>query len=92
MNNKPIELEINGTLDLHHFKPSEVKELVHEYLLACLEREIMTGRIIHGKGKGTLREMVHNILKKHPHVSSFALGSHNSGSWGSTTFFLHKQK
>ena len=85
---KPIEIAINGTLDLHGFNPSEVKELVTEYLDECARKGIAEGRIIHGKGIGTLREIVHSILKVHPFVCSFALGNSSSGGWGSTSFLL----
>ena len=85
---KPIEIPINGTLDLHGFNPSEVKELVTEYLDECARKGIAEGRIIHGKGIGTLREIVHSILKVHPFVCSFALGNSSSGGWGSTSFLL----
>ena len=47
----PIELPIDGTLDLHTFLPGDVKNLVPDYLAACREREIFQVRIIHGKGK-----------------------------------------
>ncbi len=85
---QPQEIPINGILDLHGFQPSEVKELLDEYLKACLEKGIKQGRIIHGKGIGTLRETVHAKLRNDPRVLSFALGDMASGSWGATNFTL----
>lgn len=87
--NTPIKVPISGTLDLHGFKPSEVKELVSEYLDECFRTGISSGRIIHGKGIGTLREIVHSVLRTHSKVSSFQLGGMNSGNWGSTSFSLN---
>ena len=84
----PIQVPITGTLDLHGFQPGEVKELVKEYLDACIEEGILHGRIIHGKGIGTLREVVHAQLRKHPKVKSFAQGDESSGGWGATKFTL----
>jgi len=44
-----VTLEIDGTLDLHQFSPKDVKTLVPDYLLECLQKEILEVRIIHGK-------------------------------------------
>lgn len=87
--NSPIIVPISGTLDLHGFKPCEVKELVSEYIDECFRVGISSGRIIHGKGIGTLREIVHSILRTHSKVSNFQLGEMNSGGWGSTSFSLN---
>ncbi len=98
MNHKPtgeksiVELAISDSLDLHAFQASDVKELVIEYLFECKKNNIHNGRIIHGKGIGTLREIVHSILKKHPDVESYSLGNNNSGNWGETTFRLTDNK
>ena len=89
--NDPIQVPITGTLDLHGFQPSEVKELVAEYLGACIEEGIQHGRIIHGKGIGTLREIVQAQLRIHPKVSSYAQGDESSGSWGATKFTLSEE-
>ena len=87
--NSPIIVPISGTLDLHGFKPCEVKELVSEYIDECFRVGISSGRIIHGKGIGTLREIVHSTLRTHSKVSNFQLGEMNSGGWGSTSFSLN---
>ena len=80
----PIELPIDGTLDLHTFHPRDVKELVPDYLAACRERGILDVRIVHGKGTGALRETVHAVLRRMPEVVSFRLGGEGAGGWGAT--------
>ena len=83
-----MELPIDGVLDLHTFKPGEVKDLVPDYLAACQARGILRVRIIHGKGIGNLRRTVHAILAKHPQVVSFALDHPEYGGWGATIVHL----
>lgn len=85
----PIELPINGILDLHLFSPKDVKELIPDYIEVCLEKEIFSIRIIHGKGKGVLRRLVHSILEKMDEVISFRLAD-DSSSWGATLVELKK--
>jgi DNA-nicking Smr family endonuclease len=89
---EPIELPIDGTLDLHTFDPREVKELVKDYLAACRERDILTIRIIHGKGTGALRRTVHSVLAQLPEVASFRLGGEAAGEWGATIVSLRPGK
>jgi DNA-nicking Smr family endonuclease len=85
---EPAEIPINGTLDLHTFSPKDVKDLVPEYLAECRKRGILQVRIIHGKGIGTLREMVHAILSKLPEVESYRLADETAGNWGATIVIL----
>jgi DNA-nicking Smr family endonuclease len=85
-----VQMPIDGILDLHTFNPREVNELVKDYIDACLEEGIYEIRIIHGKGKGILRDKVHSLLKRHPCVVDFSLDSDASG-WGATTVRLRKQ-
>lgn len=80
----PVELPVDGELDLHNFPPREIKPLVLAYLDACLARGITEVRIVHGKGIGNLRRTVHAILGRHPRVKGFRLGGHGGGSWGAT--------
>jgi dsDNA-specific endonuclease/ATPase MutS2 len=84
----PVEIPIDGTLDLHTFHPREVKELVPDYLQECRRRGILSVRIVHGKGTGQLRKKVHSVLKKLPYVSDFQPGELGSGSWGATLVTL----
>jgi DNA-nicking Smr family endonuclease len=87
---EPVELPINGTLDLHTFPPREVKDLLPEYLAECRRRGIFTVRIVHGKGTGTLRETVHAILRPLPEVESFSLAPEPLGGWGATVARLRR--
>ena len=85
----PIEFEISDELDLHTFRPSEVGELVPDYIELCLEKGITRVRIIHGKGIGTLRTTVHKILERDPRVARFELAGPTEGGWGATIAWLN---
>ena len=87
---EPIQIPIDGVLDLHTFKPREIKDLVTDYLAACRERGIFQVRIIHGKGIGNLKRTVHSILSQHPEVVSFTLDHPQYGGWGATIVSLRQ--
>ncbi len=84
----PVEIPINGVLDLHTFQPREVKELLPDYLQECMKRGIFTVRVVHGKGSGMLRETVHSILSRLSCVESYRLGGDEAGGWGATLVTL----
>ena len=84
---KPTEYPIDGVLDLHQFRPADAKHVVGDYLDACRELEVLEVRIIHGKGTGTLREIVHSVLRDRDDVVSYKLASDGSG-WGATLVIL----
>jgi dsDNA-specific endonuclease/ATPase MutS2 len=85
----PVELPIDGILDLHAFAPSDAKELVTHYLEECRARGIFEVRIIHGKGTGAMRETVHALLAKLPSVTSYRLAGEDEGGWGATLASLN---
>ena len=68
---EPVELPIEDSIDLHSFRPEEVGDLVEEYLYQALLKGYREVRIIHGRGKGVQRAIVHSILQRHPQVISF---------------------
>ena len=80
MHNVPIE----DSIDLHTFQPREIAILVEEYLYQAVQKGFREVRIIHGRGVGVQREIVHSILRKHPEVASFQ----DMPDRGSTTVFL----
>jgi DNA-nicking Smr family endonuclease len=83
----PEQLPIDGTLDLHMFSPREVKDLVRDYIDACLDQGILDLRLVHGKGIGTLRTIVHAVLDEHPAVVWYGHRA-DAGSWGATVVRL----
>lgn len=80
----PVELPIDGVLDLHLFSPREVKPLVTEYLGACREKGVLDVKLIHGKGTGALRRTVQSLLAKDPSVEWYRAASEADGGWGAT--------
>lgn len=87
-NDEPIEYPIDGTLDLHMFAPKDTREVVAEYIRVCLEAGIYQLRIVHGKGKGVKRRIVHMLLDEHPQVSGYRHEGGSGGSWGATVVDL----
>ncbi|BCX49294.1 DNA mismatch repair protein mutS [Haloferula helveola] len=86
---EPHQVPITPELDLHTFRPSEIGELIPEYLAECRREGIRSVRVIHGKGTGTLREGVHALLRRMPEVESFQFpAGEGSGGWGATWVYL----
>ena len=83
-----IELPIDGILDLHTFAPKDVGELVESYVDECAARGLDELRVIHGKGTGALRRLVHSALERHPLVVAFRLCEETEGGWGATKVTL----
>ena len=83
-NTDPVEVKIADTLDLHAFHPRDTKDVVQEYLAACVERRFRYVRIIHGKGTGVQKEIVRSLLAKSEYVETFGDGP----DWGSTAVVL----
>jgi dsDNA-specific endonuclease/ATPase MutS2 len=84
---EPVSLPIEDSLDLHTFAPHDVLSVVDEYLRAAAERGFTEVRIIHGKGTGTLRRIVHAVLERHARVAGFNLAG-DGGGWGATVVRL----
>jgi DNA-nicking Smr family endonuclease len=73
---------MDGTLDLHTFPPSQVGDLVPEWLEACRAAGLTEVRIVTGKGTGALRRGVEALLARHPAVRSYQSAGEDAGGWG----------
>ena len=67
----PHEVPVDGVLDLHVFAPRDVKSVVEEYIRAAAESGLTEIRLIHGRGTGVQRSIVHAVLATHPAVGTF---------------------
>lgn len=81
---EPVKIPITDVLDLHTFRPGEVFDLLDDYFDACIEAGIFTVRIIHGKGKGILKDRVRKKLLQSPVVDYFKDAPLQAGGWGAT--------
>jgi DNA-nicking Smr family endonuclease len=84
----PVVMPINGTLDLHTVRPDEIGELLPEYLRECAARGVLEVRVVHGKGTGALRRMVHALLSRSPLVAGYRTADEAAGGWGATLVTL----
>lgn len=83
-----VLMPVDGVLDLHTFRPDETADVVEEYLGVCVEKGIRQVRIIHGKGKGIQRRIVHSVLGRLDFVISFQGAEEAAGGWGATIVVL----
>lgn len=77
-------MEITDVLDLHFFRPSEIGDLVENYLQLAWDQGLRHVRLIHGKGVGVQRRRVRAILERHPLVSTWGTMPPEAGGWGAT--------
>ncbi len=82
-----IPFEITDTLDLHAFRPSEVKDLVRDYLDLAHAQGFRRLRIIHGKGIGVQRRTVRALLERDERVIGIE-EPRDAASWGATVVLL----
>jgi DNA mismatch repair protein MutS2 len=71
-------------LHLRGMRVDEVLPELHKYLDDAYLAGLPYVRIVHGKGTGTLRQVVRETLAEHPLVASFRDGELNEGGAGVT--------
>jgi len=81
---EPVEIEIGDSIDLHAFRPNDIKAVTQAYLEAARGKGFRFVRIIHGKGIGVQREIVRSLLSEVDFVKEFKSGDEFSGGWGAT--------
>ncbi|MHC4502970.1 MAG: Smr/MutS family protein [Planctomycetota bacterium] len=79
-----VHVPIEDHIDLHPFRPRDVRSVVESYLEQAVEAGFREVRLIHGRGIGVQREIVRSLLSKHPAVESFTDAPPGRGGWGAT--------
>jgi len=75
---------VDKELHLRHLTVDEALFRLDQYLNDAFMAGLPSVRIVHGKGTGTLRQAVHEVLAKHPLVKSFRPGDYGEGDYGVT--------
>lgn len=88
MKDEPVEVPIEDVLDLHPFRPADIKDVAHEYLMEARKRGLRQVRLIHGRGMGVQRERVQSLLRTLDWVEAFHDTDHTGGGWGATVVLL----
>ena len=87
---EPVELPIEDSLDLHSFRPEDVRSVVDEYLTAAQARGFTEVRLIHGRGIGVQRASVQAFLARHPLVAAYTDAPEDRGGRGATLVRLRR--
>lgn len=80
----PAAPRVDNEIHLRGKRAEEVMRELDEYLDDAAQASLPWVRIVHGKGSGTLRGIVHDMLKAHPTVSRFHLADYREGGDGVT--------
>jgi DNA-nicking Smr family endonuclease len=88
MDDDPVEIPIGDTLDLHPFRPNEVREVARDYLAEARRRGFRQVRLIHGRGIGVQRANVQAMLATLAFVEAFHDADPSGGGWGATVVLL----
>lgn len=76
--------DISSEVMLIGMTVDEAIPVLEKYIDDAYLSNIGSIRIVHGKGTGTLKKAVHNLLSKHPHIKSYRLGMYGEGDSGVT--------
>ena len=63
--------------------------IIDKYLDSCYVSGIHQVRIVHGKGTGRLRDVIHKYLKNNKYVKSFSIAPYGEGDFGVTIVNLN---
>lgn len=85
---EPFEIEITDSLDLHAFRPKDVKSVTENYLREAYQKGFRLVKIIHGKGIGVQREIVRKVLAETDFVKSFNNAPEFSSGRGATIVYF----
>jgi len=86
------EMTSTGEIYLRHLTVDEAFLKLDKSLNDAYVARFSRVRIVHGKGgTGAIRQLVHQVLKKHPLVKSFRPGEYGEGGVGVTVAELSEK-
>jgi DNA-nicking Smr family endonuclease len=88
----PVQLPLDGRLDLHLFRPKDVPALLDAYLSDCRSAGVLEVEVVHGKGLGLQRRRVQALLQEREDVASVRTADEGRGGWGVTLVTLRPPK
>ncbi|HEY8496863.1 MAG TPA: endonuclease MutS2 [Limnochordales bacterium] len=80
---------ISPELHLRGMTVEEATGALDKYLDDAVLAGLSTVRIVHGKGTGTLRRVIHELLRSDPRVKGWRLAEPQAGGHGVTVVELH---
>ena len=87
MDEGPIEIPISDALDLHPFRPHEIRDVALEYLTAARSKGLRQVRLIHGRGIGMQRANIQSMLR----TLDFVLDYWDDAHLGATVVVLRTE-
>ena len=84
----PVQLPLDGRLDLHLFHPKDVPALLDAYLVECRAAGVLEIEVVHGKGTGLQRRRVQALLQGRDDVLGVRTADEARGGWGVTLVSL----
>ena len=75
----PTAPDVSMSFDMRGWRAHEVADKLDRYLNDAYLAGLHQVRLIHGKGTGTLRQIVRDVLQAHPLVASFGGGGRDGG-------------
>ena len=81
---EPVQVPIEDEIDLHAFRPDEMRDVAREYLEEARARGFREVRLIHGRGRGVQRASIQSMLAQLDFVQSF----YDASSLGATVVIL----
>lgn len=85
---KVRSVPIEDAIDLHSFRPQDLRSVVAEYLNAAEDAGFRQVRLIHGKGIGVRRAEVRLMLATRADVEAFFDAPPERGGMGATVVIL----
>ena len=77
-------MSVDSELRIRRLTMDEALPKLEKYLDDAFMAGLPSVRIIHGKGTGILRQLVHDTVANHPLVKSYRLGEYGEGEAGVT--------